>query len=149
MNTSGHGRRKTLRPHPTRDQVLDVMRSYGKPISPTQLARITGNPLGSTAYHVRTLAAAGIVELAGEGRVRGAVEHFYAVVPDDEPRRNDVVDQLLGVCGALTIPDPDGGYPRPVVLDDDARLQLRTVLDKLQSEVRAIAAASTARAGIG
>ena len=74
-------RRASLRPHPARDQILDVMRSYGKPISPTQLARITGGTLGPSAYHVRTLVSAGVVELADEGRVRGAVEHFYALVP--------------------------------------------------------------------
>jgi DNA-binding transcriptional ArsR family regulator len=120
-------RRATLRPHPARDQIVDVMRSYGKPISPMQLVRITGETLGSTAYHVRTLVEAGIVELADEGRVRGAVEHFYALAPGDEDETSlaDPVGQLLGLCGALTVPAPDGGYPRPTVLDDPARDQLR------------------------
>ena len=72
----------TLRPHPVRDQIVDVMRSYGKPISPTRISRITGGTLGSVAYHVRTLAAAGVIELADEGRVRGAVEHLYLLVPE-------------------------------------------------------------------
>ena len=81
-------RRATLRPHPVRDQIVDVMRSYGKPISPTQLSRITGGTLGSVAYHVRTLTAAGVVVLADEGRVRGAVEHFYMLVLDRARRRS-------------------------------------------------------------
>jgi DNA-binding transcriptional ArsR family regulator len=140
-------RRATLRPHPARDQILDVMRSYGKPISPTQLARITGGTLGSTAYHVRTLVGAGVVELADEGRVRGAVEHFYAIVPggEDETRLTDPVGQLLGLCGALTVPDADGGYPRPTVLDDPAREQLQALIAQLRPEVRTIVAAATAR----
>jgi DNA-binding transcriptional ArsR family regulator len=140
-------RRATLRPHPARDQILDVMRSYGKPISPTQLARITGGTLGSTAYHVRTLVGAGIVELADEGRVRGAVEHFYAFVPgnEDEPRLTDPVGQLLGLCGALTVPDADGGYPKATVLDDPAREQLQALIAQLGPEVRTIVAAATAR----
>jgi DNA-binding transcriptional ArsR family regulator len=140
-------RRASLRPHPARDQILDVMRSYGKPISPTQLARITGGTLGSTAYHVRTLVAAGVVELADEGRVRGAVEHFYAIVPggEDETRLTDPVAQLLGLCGALTVPDPDGGYPRPTVLDDPAREQLQALIAQLRPEVRTIVAAATER----
>src|ERR1044072_7265348 len=74
-------RRKSLRPHPARDQIVDVMRSYGQPLRPPQLSRIPGGSLGSTAYHVRTLEEAGVVELTDEGRVRGAVEHFYALVP--------------------------------------------------------------------
>jgi DNA-binding transcriptional ArsR family regulator len=140
-------RRASLRPHPARDQILDVMRSYAKPISPTQLARITGGTLGSTAYHVRTLVSAGVVELADEGRVRGAVEHFYAIVPggEDEARLTDPVGQLLGLCGALTVPDPDGGYPRPAVVDDPAREQLQALIAQLRPEVRAIIAAAVER----
>jgi DNA-binding transcriptional ArsR family regulator len=140
-------RRASLRPHPARDQILDVMRSYGKPISPTQLARITGGTLGSTAYHVRTLVSAGIVELADEGRVRGAVEHFYALVPgDDDLQLTDPIAQLLGLCGALTVPDDGGGYPRPSVIDDEARERLLDLLDRVRPEVQDIVAESTRRA---
>src|SRR3954452_4440553 len=117
-------RRATLRPHPVRDQIVDTMRSYGKPISPTQLSRVTGGNLGSVAYHVRTLVAAGVVELADEGRVRGAVEHFYALVLEEDAQLADPVSRLLGLCGALTVPDDDGGYPRPATLDEPARKQL-------------------------
>ena len=140
-------RRATLRPHPARDQIVDVMRSYGRSISPTQLARITGGSLGSTAYHVRTLVSAGVVELADEGRVRGAVEHFYAIVPggEDETRLTDPVAQLLGLCGALTVPDPDGGYPRPAVVDDPAREQLQALIAQLRPTVRDIVTAATER----
>jgi DNA-binding transcriptional ArsR family regulator len=132
-------RRATLRPHPARDQIVDVMRSYGRPISPTRLSKITGSSLGSVAYHVRTLVSAGVVELADEGRVRGAVEHFYALVAEDEETRlADPVGTLLGLCGTLTVPAPDGGYPRPAVLDERARAELRDVLERLTPEVRAI-----------
>jgi DNA-binding transcriptional ArsR family regulator len=141
-------RRASLRPHPARDQIIDAMRSYGRPISPTQLSRVTGATLGSASYHVRTLMAAGIVELADEGRVRGAVEHFYALVPDaDMPAVNDPVDQLLGLCDALTVPDPDGGYPLPAVLDDQARAQLLQLIALLRPEVQGVVAESTIRNG--
>src|ERR1700761_6151698 len=135
----------TLRPHPVRDQVVDVMRSYGKPISPTQISRITGGSLGSVAYHVRTLSAAGVIELADEGRVRGAVEHLYALVRDDAPLV-DPVGNLLSICGALTVPAPAGGSPVPVPLDEPARADLRAILDRVGPEVREIAAAATRRA---
>jgi DNA-binding transcriptional ArsR family regulator len=140
-------RRETLRPHPMRDQILDVMRSYGKPISPTQLARITGATLGSTAYHVRTLEAAGVIALAEEGRVRGAVEHFFSIVSDaQEARMSDPVMDLLGLCDLLTVPDPDGGYPHPVVLDEQARRDIEALIEKAEPRVRAIVEAALARA---
>ncbi|WP_445148685.1 helix-turn-helix domain-containing protein [Baekduia sp. Peel2402] len=140
-------RRETLRPHPARDQILGVMRNYGKPLSPTQIARITGASLGATAYHVRTLEEAGQLELADEGRVRGAVEHFYTLIDGaDTPPASDPARLLLSSCGALTVPDPEGGYPRPTVIDDPARDELRELIDELAPKVRAIAAAANARA---
>jgi DNA-binding transcriptional ArsR family regulator len=131
-------RRKTLRPHPTRDQIVDAMRSYGAPISPTRLAEVTGNTLGAVAYHVRTLLSAGVVELAEEGRVRGAVEHFYALVPDNEADLNDPLVGLQKLCGVLTLPNPDGGYPVPVPLDGEARAALQKLLDTLRPKVQKI-----------
>jgi DNA-binding transcriptional ArsR family regulator len=139
-------RRKTLRPHPARDQIVDAMRSYGQPISPTRLAEVTGNTLGSVAYHVRTLLAAGVVELAEEGRVRGAVEHFYALVPDNEADLNDPLVGLQKVCGALTLPSAGGGYPQPITLDDQARAQLQKLLDTLRPKVQRIVRETAKRA---
>ncbi len=124
------------------------MRSYGKPISPTQLSRVTGGSIGSMAYHIRTLVAAGVVELVEEGRARGAVEHFYELVPTGEEQPlplTDPVRQLLSICGALTIPDPDGGYPRPVKLDDRGAEELLALLARVRPEVQEIASSSTER----
>jgi hypothetical protein len=45
--------------------------------SPNQLAKWLEHPLGTVAYHVRTLERLGLIELANETRVRGAVEHHY------------------------------------------------------------------------
>jgi DNA-binding transcriptional ArsR family regulator len=137
-------RRKTLRPHPARDAIVDTMRSYAKPISPTRLGEITGNTLGATAYHVRMLAAAGVVYLAKEGRVRGAVEHYYALVEETAPAINDPLVSLQRVCGVLTIPTNDG-YPLPVDLDALAREQLQTVLDKIRPQVEKIVRAAAER----
>lgn len=139
-------RRKTLRPHPARDQIVDAMRSYGQPISPTRLAEVTGNTLGSVAYHVRTLLAAGVVELAEEGRVRGAVEHFYALVPDNEAEINDPLVGLQKLCGALTLPTGENGYPMPVPLDDEARAKLQKLLDGMRPKVQRIVRETAKRA---
>jgi hypothetical protein len=122
------------------------MSSYGRPISPTQLAGIIGGSLGSTAYHVRTLVAAGVVVLADERRVRGAVEHLYVLVTDDEEGQlNDPIGQLLGLCGALTVPGSDGGYPLPAILDDPARAELKNLIARLRPNVQSIVAAATKR----
>jgi DNA-binding transcriptional ArsR family regulator len=142
-------RRKTLRPHPARDQIVDAMRSYGQPISPTRLAEVTGNTLGSVAYHVRTLLAAGVVELAEEGRVRGAVEHFYALVPDNEAEINDPLVGLQKLCGVLTLPTGENGYPQPVPLDDEARAQMQKLLDTMRPKVQRIVRETAKRAAAG
>jgi DNA-binding transcriptional ArsR family regulator len=137
----------TLRPHPVRDHIVQVMRSYERPISPTQLTQATGGTLGSVAYHVRMLVAAGVVELADEGRVRGAVEHFYTLaLPDDEVTLSDPATVLLSICGALTVPSrEEGGYPQPVTLDERGRRDLHAVVEELKPRVLAIAADATAR----
>ncbi len=139
-------RRSTLRPHPARDQIVDAMRSYGQPISPTRLAEVTGNTLGSVAYHVRTLLGAGVVTLAEEGRVRGAVEHFYALVPDNEADLNDPIIGLQKLCGALTLPLSNGGYPQPIVLDPQARSELEKLLKGLRPKVQRIVRETAKRA---
>jgi DNA-binding transcriptional ArsR family regulator len=142
-------RRKTLRPHPARDQIVDAMRSYGQPISPTRLAEVTGNTLGSVAYHVRTLLAAGVVELAEEGRVRGAVEHFYALVPDNEAEINDPLVGLQKLCGVLTLPTGENGYPQPVPLDAEARAQMQKILDTMRPKVQRIVRETAKRTATG
>lgn len=142
-------RRKTLRPHPARDQIVDAMRSYGQPISPTRLAEVTGNTLGSVAYHVRTLLAAGVVELAEEGRVRGAVEHFYALVPNNEAEINDPLVGLQKLCGVLTLPTGENGYPQPVPLDAEARAQMQKLLDTTRPKVQRIIRETAKRAAGG
>jgi DNA-binding transcriptional ArsR family regulator len=140
-------RRETLRSHPARDQILEVMRTYGRPISPTRLGRITGLTLGAAAYHMRILVSAGLIELADEGRVRGAVEHFYALASRAETAPlTDPIGALLSLCGAFAVPSPDGGYPRPAVLDDRARDELQAILDQLRPRVQSITVDSTQRA---
>jgi DNA-binding transcriptional ArsR family regulator len=132
-------RRKALRPNAVRDQIVGLMRGYAKPISPTRIARATGINLGSVAYHVRVLREVGAVAKVKEGRVRGAVEHFYVWMPhDEEIAPTDPVQGLLELAGALTITDTDGAYPRPASVDPQARAALLAVFERARSEVRTI-----------
>jgi DNA-binding transcriptional ArsR family regulator len=127
-------RRETLRPHLVRDQVLDAMTTYGRPISPTQLQRVLPDQsLGSVAYHMRVLASAGLIELADEVRVRGAVEHYYAIVPDTAAEFVDPISRLQTLCGELMELDPVSGLPRPIEPDEDTQKKL---LDFLLTDVK-------------
>lgn len=66
---------------PTRAVILAELSRTTEPLSPRQLVEPTGEPLGSVAYHVRTLARYDVLVQVREGRVRGAVEHFYRPAP--------------------------------------------------------------------
>lgn len=65
--------------HPYRMKILVSMYFSGRPRSPVELSDELSARLGTIAYHVRTLHDKELVELAGERRVRGAVQHFYAL----------------------------------------------------------------------
>lgn len=142
-------RRATMRPHPSRDKIVDAMRAYGRPLSPTQLSKAIGQPLGATAYHVRTLFSAGVVDLAGNGRGWRAAERFYVLVENagEELPPCDAVEQLLVLAGATTVPVADGGYPSLAVVDEQALFELIEIINTIRPEVRELVAASTERAG--
>jgi DNA-binding transcriptional ArsR family regulator len=142
-------RRATMRPHISRDRIIDAMRAYRRPLSPTQLSAIIGQPLGVTAYHVRALFAAGVVDSAGKSRAWGPGERFYALAEDtgQEVPLSDAVQQLLVLAGAMTVPAADGSYPLPATVDEQARAKLIEIIDTIAPQVRELAAASTERAG--
>jgi hypothetical protein len=132
--TQQRTRRETLRPHLVRDQILEAMVTYGRPISPTQLQRVLPDQtLGSVAYHTRVLASAGVIELADEMRVRGAVEHYYAIVADVAAEFADPIPRLQTLCGELMEIDPVSGFPRPIEPDEDTQQRL---LDFLLNDVK-------------
>jgi hypothetical protein len=110
------------------------MATYGRPVSPAQLQRVLPDQsLGSVAYHVRVLASAGVIELADEGRVRGAVEHYYALVPEVASEFVDPISRLQTLCGVLMELDPVSGLPRSIEPDADTQ---RKLLDFLLNDVK-------------
>ena len=62
--------------HPLRVRILELARQRDE-ISPVDVAEETGEPLGVVSYHVRALAAAGLLELSRRSFRRGAVKHHY------------------------------------------------------------------------
>ena len=65
--------------HPVRLKVVLDMES-GR-ASPTALASRLDVPLGTMSYHVRCLAAIGLLELVASRPRRGALEHVYRLTP--------------------------------------------------------------------
>jgi DNA-binding transcriptional ArsR family regulator len=61
--------------HPLRVRILAMLQE--RTASPSELSEWLGATLGTTAYHVRALHKLGLIELADETRVRGAIEHHY------------------------------------------------------------------------
>jgi DNA-binding transcriptional ArsR family regulator len=62
--------------HPLRRRILRVMADR-KPISPRELADQLDEGLSKVSYHVRVLAAQGVIEEVATKQVRGATQHFY------------------------------------------------------------------------
>lgn len=141
-------RREALRPHPKRDAIIDALRNSKEPLSPNQLAKITNSTLGALAYHVRTLLAAGVIELADEKRRRGAIEHFYRLVDANQQPvgMGDPIETLVGLCRARTLRSANGGPPRLAVVDDAARDELGALLERMTKQVQKIVTTSTERA---
>jgi DNA-binding transcriptional ArsR family regulator len=72
--------------HPLRLQILSLLDN--RVASPKQIAKELDTPLPNTAYHVRQLAALGLVELVRRTTRGGAIEHHYTArvrptVPDE------------------------------------------------------------------
>jgi DNA-binding transcriptional ArsR family regulator len=64
----------TLLAHPMRTTILAQAR---EPVSASELARRIGQPRQRVNYHVRQLAQAGLLQLAGQQRKRNMVEQQY------------------------------------------------------------------------
>jgi DNA-binding transcriptional ArsR family regulator len=65
--------------HPVRIQILNIVGE--RVASPNQMSEITGELLGTVAYHVRVLLKLDFIELAGTKTRRGVTEHFYRKNP--------------------------------------------------------------------
>lgn len=65
--------------HPTKVLIVEAMIWIEDPVSPAQLAKsFDKDPdLAHTAYHLREMYKLGLVERAGERRIRGATEKFF------------------------------------------------------------------------
>lgn len=149
--------------HPLRVRILDVLGQ--RTVSPKGLADELGASLGTVSYHVRALAALGMVQLVARKQRRGATEHFYRatarqVITDTgwaklpEIVKARMIDANLATTGAyVQAAAEQGGFSRPeihasrttVECDEQAWTDLSRTLSDAFERVRQIADESAAR----
>lgn len=83
--------------HPIRREILRRLENNENGgLSPKQLSKALGEPLGDVSYHIRTLAHAGLLKLAGTEPRRGALEHFYQRAGNHLDRKAGELLSLIG-----------------------------------------------------
>lgn len=150
--------------HPLRVRILAMLQE--RTASPSQLSEWLGATLGTTAYHVRSLHQLGLIELADETRVRGAIEHHYRagkrpMVSEDAWAQAPPIAKQAALGSALqTINEyasksaAEGGFDRAeahlsrtsLKLDPKGWEQLNTAALKFVEQVEKIDAAARERA---
>lgn len=151
--------------HPLRMRLLTLLEEGTA--SPTELASVTGASLPRVSYHVRRLAAAGLIELVRTQQRRGAVEHYYAAVTPPEISEEawaplpKIVKHAVATAHLDHIRDEinaavaHDGFARDdvhisryaLVLDEEGWRQLAQRMEALIDEIRDIAIQSEGRLG--
>ncbi|SDM82572.1 ArsR/SmtB family transcription factor [Allokutzneria albata] len=97
-----------------RHRIIRVLRD--QPATVTQIADRLGIAKGSSNYHVKVLAKAGLIQVVDNRKVRGVTELYYGLVgtiglPDSGPgQRNILMRNALAEVEAA--PEGAGGYMR-------------------------------------
>jgi DNA-binding transcriptional ArsR family regulator len=63
--------------HPLRAEILTLLTERGEPVSPIEMSRIFGAPVGDVSHHCKQLVKYECAEQVGTRQRRGATEHFY------------------------------------------------------------------------
>src|SRR5215216_3869576 len=149
--------------HPLRVRILAMLQE--RTASPSELSEWLGATLGTTAYHVRALHKLGLIELADETRVRGAIEHHYRAgkrptVSEDAWAQAPPIAKQAAVGSTLQMVDEyarksaaEGGFDRAeahlsrtsVKLDDEGWTALNEAALRFVAEVEQIDEAVKAR----
>ena len=61
--------------HPVRAGILELFDAGASELSPVEIAKALGEPVGNVGYHVRILAELGIITPTRTSPSRGAVKH--------------------------------------------------------------------------
>jgi DNA-binding transcriptional ArsR family regulator len=151
--------------HPLRQHVLF---KYAEAVtSPRDIAAALDVRLNLVSYHTQKLLRAGLIELVGTERRRGATQHYYRAtlegdIEDEDwarlpapVRRGLVRGTIEGALREAADALPRGGMDAPTshvsrsyfVLDRQGQEELASLLRSSLEAVRVIEAASSARAG--
>lgn len=149
--------------HPLRVRILSALEE--STASPSELAARLGEPVGTVAYHVRVLAARGLVRLVGTSQRRGALVHHYAAVAEppiggdtwalDANPKDPHGGALNQAAAAIRAAASGGGFNRPeahltrnaLTLDGQGWADLAGAVESLLERVRRIEADASDRMG--
>lgn len=150
--------------HPLRAQILQLLTE--RTASPTQIARETGESLGTVAYHVKVLLEKGYIELVRKEPRRGAAEHFYRAThkaPSGSEAWQQIPEALRGDLDAATLQaftaraisslehgafgsrEGSGLHWRTIFVDEKGWHELLEVLQVAQDGFRSVAKKSGGR----
>jgi DNA-binding transcriptional ArsR family regulator len=149
--------------HPLRIHILGLLDN--RVASPSEIAQELGTPLSNTSYHVRQLAALGLVELVDRATRRGAIEHYYTasfrpkitadgwVALPDIVKRAVIGGGLQQAIAHIVAAANEGGFDRDDIhfsrtagrLDSEAWDELEHEMVALLERVERIVEASEAR----
>lgn len=149
--------------HPIRIRLLAMLEE--EPASPVILAAKLEQPLGTVAYHVRTLYDLGLLKLVSTRQRRGATEHYYKTVghpslSDEAWEELDAVSKQRLLTAMLTRAHEyatrsaaAGGFDRTdavfttstLKLDEQGWTALASEAKKLQAKSQEIERAAAAR----
>jgi DNA-binding transcriptional ArsR family regulator len=83
--------------HKTRREILRLLENATNGgLSPKDLSSELDEQLGSVSYHVRILAASGVLKLVTTKPRRGAIEHYYTRAGNAVDKK---VTEVLGLIG--------------------------------------------------
>ena len=149
--------------HPLRIRILTLLDD--RVASPSEIAAELGTPLSNTSYHVRQLAALGLVELVDRAARRGAIEHYYTarvrptITDEGWARLPDIVKRAhfggalqTGIAHVVNAAE-NGGFDREDIhysrttgrLDESAWSAIARELSEMLERIDQIVAESEAR----
>lgn len=79
--------------HPLRRRMLRMIVKHGEPLSPAQMAKEFGLPVGTITYHAKVLWLFEAVEPIRERQMHGAAEHLYEVTIENDPPLETLLEE--------------------------------------------------------
>jgi len=79
--------------HPLRRRMLRMIVKHGEPLSPAQMAKEFGLPVGTITYHAKVLWLYEAVEPIREPQLHGGGEHPYEVTIENDPPLKTLLEE--------------------------------------------------------